>query len=57
MEYGKEETELVTRYERDAMGRLLKKLLPDGREIPFACDAYGQLIRVDDGVWPLAFEL
>ncbi|WP_349921887.1 RHS repeat-associated core domain-containing protein [Aeromonas veronii] len=56
VEYGKEEAELVTRYERDAMGRLLSKQLPDGREIQFAYDAYGQLIRVDDGAWPLAFE-
>ncbi|WP_421195460.1 RHS repeat-associated core domain-containing protein [Aeromonas enteropelogenes] len=56
VEFGKQGTELVTRYERDAMGRLLKKCLPDGREIQFSYDQYGQLIRVDDGAWPLAFE-
>lgn len=56
MELGKQETELVTRYERDPMGRLLKKCLPDGREIQFSYDQYGQLTQVDDGAWPLAFE-
>ncbi|MGY3942930.1 polymorphic toxin type 46 domain-containing protein [Aeromonas tecta] len=56
VEFGKQGSELVTSYERDAMGRLLKKQLPDGREIQFAYDQYGQLTRVDDGVWPLAFE-
>ncbi len=56
VEFGKQETELVTRYERDPMGRLLKKSLPDGREIAFEYDGHGQLIRVDDGAWPLAFD-
>ncbi|MGL6534103.1 RHS repeat domain-containing protein [Aeromonas caviae] len=37
-------------------GRLLKKSLPDGREIAFEYDGHGQLIRVDDGAWPLAFD-
>ncbi len=55
-EFGKQETELVTRYERDSMGRLLKKTLPDGREIQFSYDQYGQLTQVDDGAWPLTFE-
>ncbi|MFM5080216.1 RHS repeat-associated core domain-containing protein [Aeromonas veronii] len=56
VEFGKQETELVTRYERDSMGRLLKKTLPDGREIQFSYDQYGQLTQVDDGAWPLTFE-
>ena len=56
VEFGKQGSELVTRYERDAMGRLLKKWLPDGREIGFLYDQYGQLTQVDDHVWPLAFE-
>ncbi|MGY3912081.1 RHS repeat-associated core domain-containing protein [Aeromonas piscicola] len=56
VEFGKQETELVTRYERDPMGRLLKKTLPDGREIQFSYDQYGQLTQVDDGAWPLTFE-
>ncbi|WP_421219605.1 hypothetical protein [Aeromonas jandaei] len=56
VEFGKQETELVTRYERDSMGRLLKKTLSDGREIQFSYDQYGQLTQVDDGAWPLTFE-
>ena len=56
VEFGRQETELVTRYERDPMGRLLKKTLPDGREIQFSYDLYGQLTLVDDGAWPLTFE-
>ena len=56
VEFGKQGTELVTRYERDPMGRLLKKTLPDSREIQFSYDRHGQLTQVDDGVWPLAFE-
>ena len=56
VEFGKQETELVTRYERDPMGRLLKKTLPDGREIQFSYDQYGQLTQVDNGAWPLTFE-
>nr|WP_280136033.1 RHS repeat protein [Aeromonas popoffii] len=38
------------------MGRLLTKTLPDGREIQFSYDQYGQLMQVDDGAWPLTFE-
>ncbi|WP_429094865.1 RHS repeat domain-containing protein [Aeromonas veronii] len=29
---------------------------PDGREIQFSYDQYGQLTQVDDGAWPLTFE-
>ncbi len=30
--------------------------MPDGREIQFSYDQYGQLTQVDDGAWPLTFE-
>ncbi len=46
----------TTTYERDALGQLLKKTLPDGREIQYGYNADGKLIGVDDGHWPLAFE-
>ncbi|WP_245749905.1 RHS repeat-associated core domain-containing protein [Marinobacter zhejiangensis] len=46
----------TTSYERDTLGQLLKKTLPDGREIQYRYDADGKLLGVDDGKWPLAFE-
>lgn len=46
----------TTAYERDELGQLLKKVLPDGREIQYGYNADGKLTAVDDGRWPLAFE-
>ena len=46
----------TTAYERDELGQLLKKVLPDGREIQYGYNADGKLSAVDDGRWPLAFE-
>ncbi|MCV4289762.1 DUF6531 domain-containing protein [Pseudomonas capsici] len=55
-EFGDDESELVTEYQRDAAGRLLVKTLPDGEEIHYSYDALGRLVNVDDGHWPLAYE-
>ncbi|KPQ28518.1 MAG: Rhs family protein [Marinobacter excellens HL-55] len=46
----------TTAYERDELGQLLKKVLPDGRDIQYGYNADGKLIGVDDGSWPLVFE-
>lgn len=57
-EYGtrqSEQTALVTRYERDAAGRLMRKVLPDGNVISYAYDSFNRLRLVDDGQWPLAY--
>jgi RHS repeat-associated protein len=57
-EYGtsqSEQTALVTRYERDAAGRLVRKVLPDGKEVCYAYDSFNRLRLVDDGHWPLAY--
>ncbi|MCG9703606.1 RHS repeat domain-containing protein [Photobacterium damselae] len=53
---GKQGTELLTRYTRDVMGRLLTKVLPDGTEVQYQYDQQGQLIGIDDGVTPLAWQ-
>ncbi len=56
-EFGDFGPSLVTRYERDAAGRLLVKTLPDGAKIRYDYDRLGRLIGVDDGQnHPLAFE-
>ncbi|MCC6076273.1 DUF6531 domain-containing protein, partial [Pseudomonas sp. GCM10022188] len=55
-EYGEDGSELVTRYQRDAAGRLLVKTQPDGSEVHYRYDALGRLVSVDDGQWPLAYE-
>ncbi|EJN6958659.1 YD repeat-containing protein [Photobacterium damselae subsp. damselae] len=55
-EEGKRGTELLTRYTRDVMGRLLTKVLPDGAEVQYQYDQQGQLIGIDDGVTPLAWQ-
>ncbi|WP_260417989.1 RHS repeat domain-containing protein, partial [Pseudomonas cichorii] len=55
-EFGDDESELVTEYQRDVAGRLLVKTLPDGEEIHYSYDALGRLVNVDDGNWPLAYE-
>jgi RHS repeat-associated protein len=55
-EFGDNGSDLVTEYQRDAAGRLLVKILPDGDEIHYGYDALGRLVNVDDGNWPLAYE-
>ena len=55
-EYGEDGSELVTRYQRDASGRLLVRTQPDGSEVHYSYDALGRLVGVDDGEWPLAYE-
>ncbi|WP_339454670.1 hypothetical protein, partial [Pseudomonas sp. EA_5y_Pfl2_R50] len=56
-EFGDDGSVLVTRYERDAAGRLLVKTLPDGIQIEYRYDRLGRLVGVDDGQQhPLAFE-
>jgi RHS repeat-associated protein len=55
-EFGAEDEALITRYERDAGGRLLTKTLPDGEQVTFRYDTLGRLIGVNDGHCPLGFE-
>ncbi|WP_172979363.1 RHS repeat-associated core domain-containing protein [Pseudomonas kitaguniensis] len=55
-EFGDDDSELVTEYQRDAAGRLLVKTLADGEAIHYSYDALGRLVNVDDGHWPLAYE-
>jgi RHS repeat-associated protein len=55
-EFGDDSSELITAYQRDAAGRLLVKTLADGEEIHYRYDAFGRLVNVDDGHWPLAYE-
>ncbi|OOL36198.1 RHS repeat-associated core domain-containing protein [Pseudomonas sp. FSL W5-0299] len=55
-EFGDDGSELITEYLRDAAGRLLVKTLADGEEIHYSYDAFGRLVNVDDGHWPLAYE-
>ncbi|WP_338525188.1 RHS repeat-associated core domain-containing protein [Pseudomonas batumici] len=55
-EFGDDDSELITEYQRDAAGRLLVKTLADGEAIHYRYDALGRLVNVDDGHWPLAYE-
>ncbi|WP_261845086.1 RHS repeat-associated core domain-containing protein [Aliamphritea ceti] len=55
IEQGLQGSERVTVYERDAMGQLVNKTLPDGNQVAYHYDQYGQLAEVDDGHWPLAY--
>lgn len=50
------DTVLVTRFVRDVMGRLVKKILPDRSEISYQYDPSGNLVVVSDGHWPLHYE-
>ncbi|MDO6528204.1 DUF6531 domain-containing protein, partial [Motilimonas sp. 1_MG-2023] len=49
-------TQLDTLFERDVMGWLVKKTLPDGQEIEYHYDTQGNLISVDDGERPLHWQ-
>ncbi|TWC70046.1 RHS repeat-associated protein [Pseudomonas sp. SJZ103] len=55
-EHGDDGSQLVTRYERDHAGRLVRKTLPDGSLVEYAYDRQGNLLSVDDGHWALAYE-
>ncbi|MBV4496786.1 RHS repeat protein [Pseudomonas sp. SWRI12] len=56
-EHGEDGSQWVTRYQRDAAGRLQLKTLPDGQAIEYRYDELGRLVYVDDGSdHPLAFE-
>ncbi|ALI08883.1 type IV secretion protein Rhs [Pseudomonas fluorescens] len=56
-EHGEDGSQRITRYQRDAAGRLRIKTLPDGQAIEYRYDDLGRLIQVDDGSdHPLAFE-
>ncbi|WP_421849478.1 RHS repeat-associated core domain-containing protein [Marinomonas sp.] len=55
IETGTNGTELETIFERDSLGRLLVKTLPDGSKIEYQYDKKGNLISVDDGDTPLAW--
>nr|WP_314566951.1 RHS repeat-associated core domain-containing protein [uncultured Pseudomonas sp.] len=55
-EHGDDGSQLITRYERDHAGRLVRKTLPDGNIVDYAYDRQGNLLSVDDGHWALAYE-
>ena len=55
-EYGDDGSQLVTRYERDHAGRLVRKTLPDNNVVDYTYDRKGNLLSVDDGHWALAYE-
>ncbi|WLH81954.1 DUF6531 domain-containing protein [Pseudomonas sp. FP2335] len=55
-EHGDAGSQLITRYERDFAGRLVRKTLPDGSVVDYAYDPQGNLLSVDDGHWALAYE-
>ncbi|MBI6635440.1 RHS repeat protein, partial [Pseudomonas paralactis] len=55
-EYGDDGSQLVTRYERDHAGRLVRKTLPDASVVDYAYDRQGNLLSVEDGHWALAYE-
>ncbi|MEO8488446.1 RHS repeat-associated core domain-containing protein [Pseudomonas sp.] len=55
-EHGDDGSQLVTRYERDHAGRLVRKTLPDGKSVDYTYDRQGNLLGVNDGHWALAYE-
>ncbi|WP_106805679.1 RHS repeat-associated core domain-containing protein [Pseudomonas sp. S5D5] len=55
-EHGDDGSQLITRYERDHAGRLVRKVLPDASVVDYAYDRQGNLLSVDDGHWALAYE-
>ncbi|AIB35586.1 RHS repeat-associated core domain-containing protein [Pseudomonas simiae] len=55
-EHGDDGSQLVTRYERDHAGRLVRKTLPDGSLVDYAYDRQGNLLSVENGHWALAYE-
>ncbi len=55
-EHGDDGRQLVTVYQRDHAGRLVRKTLPDGNTVDYVYDRQGNLLSVDDGHWALAYE-
>ncbi|MEX5545363.1 RHS repeat-associated core domain-containing protein [Pseudomonas pergaminensis] len=55
-EHGDDGSQIVTRYERDHAGRLVRKTLPDGNTVDYTYDRQGNLLSVEDGHWALAYE-
>ncbi len=55
-EHGDDSSQLITCYERDHAGRLVRKTLPDGSIVDYAYDRQGNLLSVDDNHWALAYE-
>ncbi|WP_236202583.1 RHS repeat-associated core domain-containing protein [Pseudomonas lactis] len=55
-EYGDDGSQLITRYERDHAGRLVRKTLPDSNVVNYAYDRQGNLLSVENGHWALAYE-
>ncbi|WLH60027.1 RHS repeat-associated core domain-containing protein [Pseudomonas sp. FP2294] len=55
-EFGDDDRQLVTTYQRDNTGRLVRKNLPDGSTVDYTYDRLGNLLSVDDGHWPLQYE-
>ncbi|WP_081378271.1 DUF6531 domain-containing protein, partial [Pseudomonas fluorescens] len=55
-EYGDDNSQLITRYERDHAGRLVRKTLPDNSVVDYTYDRQGNLLSVEDGHWALAYE-
>ncbi|WP_454191159.1 RHS repeat-associated core domain-containing protein [Pseudomonas canadensis] len=55
-EHGDDGSQLVTGYERDHAGRLVRKTLPDGNLVDYAYDRQGNLLSVEDDHWALAYE-
>ncbi|WP_460137712.1 RHS repeat-associated core domain-containing protein [Pseudomonas sp. S1_E04] len=55
-EHGDDGSQLMTRYERDHAGRLVRKTLPDGSKVDYTYDRQGNLLSVNDGHWALAYE-
>ncbi|MDD0988893.1 type IV secretion protein Rhs, partial [Pseudomonas shahriarae] len=55
-EFGDDDRQLVTTYQRDNAGRLVRKTLPDGSTVDYTYDRLGNLLSVDDGHWPLQYE-
>ncbi|MGY4641414.1 RHS repeat-associated protein [Pseudomonas sp. TE24901] len=55
-EHGDDGSQLVTKYQRDPAGRLVRKTLPDGKTVDYTYDRQGNLLGVEDGHWALAYE-
>ncbi|WP_422527052.1 RHS repeat-associated core domain-containing protein [Serratia fonticola] len=57
-EYGNDHQSppLITQYHRDPLGRLTRKILPDGKEEEYRYDEAGRLSEVLDGENPLAWQ-
>ncbi|MCU0209691.1 DUF6531 domain-containing protein [Pseudomonas shahriarae] len=55
-EFGDDDRQLVTTYQRDNASRLVRKNLPDGSTVDYTYDRLGNLLSVDDGHWPLQYE-